>query len=225
MAEIEEIQLELGIHAPFIVENGGAICIPRGYFGPSHAHTIIGDFEIEYLGSAYDDILKSLSEVKERTDFRFKGFSEMSLEEIMSLTELPRSRAEKARSRLCSEPLVWNDSEEALQKFQKRLKKKGMKLLKGGRFYHLMGNTDKGKAVSRLLELFRNEYPNDQFQTIGIGDSPNDIEMLNQVNIPVLVQRPDGSYIEAPIRKAAILADGKGPVGWNKAITEILARN
>lgn len=98
-------------------------------------------------------------------------------------------------------------------------------MLKGGRFYHLMGNTDKGKAVSHLVRLFKNKYPNDQFQTIGIGDSPNDIGLLNEVSIPVLVQRPDGTYIGGPFEGKVVYADGKGPVGWNRAITEILTKN
>jgi mannosyl-3-phosphoglycerate phosphatase len=225
LAEIEEIRRELGTKHPFIVENGGAICIPQGYFNLQKDQPVISNFEIEYLGPAYNDILQSVSEIRERTNFRFKGFNDMSQEEIIMLTELPHAKAAKAKNRLCSEPLVWEDTTENLQEFTEHLQKKGLKLLKGGRFYHLMGNTDKGKAVLHLLDLFKNKYPHSQFQTIGIGDSPNDIEMLKEVNIPVLVQRADGTYIDVPFEKKVIHADGMGPIGWNKAITEILAKN
>lgn len=225
MAEIVEIQQALGMSHPFIVENGGAICMPRGYFEPQKNRTLIGNLEVEFLGPAYEEILQMLAEVRKQVGFRFKGFNDMPLETIVALTGLPPAKAEKAKSRLCSEPLVWEDTSEHLQEFMGILEKKGLKLLKGGRFYHLMGNTDKGKATSHILDLFKIKFPNDQFQTIGIGDSPNDIDMLNEVNIPVLVQRPDGTYIDVPFRKEVIHADGKGPTGWNKAMMEILTKN
>jgi mannosyl-3-phosphoglycerate phosphatase len=88
-----------------------------------------------------------------------------------------------------------------------------------------MGNTDKGKAVLHLLDLFNDKYPQSQFRTIGIGDSPNDIEMLKEVNIPILVRRVDGTYIDVLFEKNVIYADGVGPIGWNQAITEILTKN
>jgi len=224
LAEIEEIQRELGIKHPFIVENGGAICFPRGHFELQGDLTVIGNFEIKSLSPAYDDILQVLAEIREKTNFQFKGFNDMSLQDITTLTELPPAKAEKAKRRLCSEPLVWEDTTENFQEFTEHLRKKGLKLLKGGRFYHLMGNTDKGKAVLHLLDLFKNKYPQSQFETIGIGDSPNDIEMLKEVNIPVLVQRADGTYIDVSFEKKVIYADGTGPIGWNKAIMEILTK-
>jgi mannosyl-3-phosphoglycerate phosphatase len=224
LAEIVEIQLELEINHPFIVENGGAICIPPGYFERPSKRTVIGNYETDLLGPPYPDILKYLSELKQQTGFRFKGFNEMSLEEIMTLTELPGHKAALAKDRLCSEPLVWNDTPQNFEAFTDFLKQRGLKLLKGGRFYHLMGDTDKGKAVSYLTDLFKTEYPRYRVRTIGVGDSPNDAEMLSRVNIPVLVQRPDGTYIDIPATKEIIYADGPGPVGWNKAVMEILTK-
>jgi mannosyl-3-phosphoglycerate phosphatase len=118
--------------------------------------------------------------------------------------------------------LVWEDSQENLTKFENALKKYDCKLLKGGRFYHLMGNTDKGNGVRHLMKLYREKYSENEFVTIGIGDSPNDIDMLSAVNIPILVKRPDNSYIDIPIKNKLVYADGVGPIGWNMAIQEVL---
>lgn len=224
LSEIVEIQRQLEINQPFIVENGGAVCVPPEYFERPTKRKVIRNFEIDFLGPCYQDILEDLSELKQHSGFRFKGFDEMSIEEIMSLTELPRPKAASAKDRLCSEPLVWKDTPQNLEEFTGLLRKRGLKLLKGGRFYHLMGDTDKGKAVSYLTDLYKTKYPHHRFQTVGIGDSPNDVEMLNRVNIPVLVQRPDGTYIDIPAIKKVVYADGPGPVGWNKAVMEILTK-
>ena len=39
----------------------------------------------------------------------------------------------------------------------------------GGRFHHIFGNNDKGKAVTFMRKLFENEYFS--ITTLGIGDS------------------------------------------------------
>ena len=59
--------------------------------------------------------------------------------------------------------------------------------------------------------------------TIGIGDSLNDLPMLQVVDRPVLVQKPGGAYdpdIEIP---GLIRPPGIGPVGWNNAVLDLLS--
>jgi mannosyl-3-phosphoglycerate phosphatase len=224
LAEMAEVQRELGIDHPFIVENGGAICFPPGYFKFEEDIPVVDGFQIRFLGPSYNEILHDLDQIKQSANYDFRGFNDISLEEVGTLTNLTHDKAEKAKTRLCSEPLIWEDSEENLLEFKIMLQKKRLKLLKGGRFYHLMGNTDKGNAVRKLTGLYKTKFPEVQFKTIGIGDSPNDIELLGEVNFPVLVQRPDGSYIDVPAEIEVILANGIGPIGWNSAVTELLSK-
>jgi mannosyl-3-phosphoglycerate phosphatase len=222
LAEIKEIREELSLNHPFIIENGGAICFPPGYFPTKEKVPMVENFQAEFLGPSYNEILQKLENIRVIEDFHFKGFNDITVEEIMSLTALPYDKAQKAKSRLCSEPLIWEDTAEKLEEFENEIKKQNLRLLQGGRFYHLMGKTDKGKASLYLVDLYNKKFPDHKFLTIGIGDSPNDIEMLKAVYIPVLVQRPDGSYIDIPIKNKVIYADGRGPVGWNKAVQTIL---
>ncbi|MBA3071893.1 MAG: hypothetical protein FP829_07035, partial [Nitrospirae bacterium] len=49
-----------------------------------------------------------------------------------------------------------------------------------------------GIAVSILINLYKNKYK--KIETIAIGDSPNDIPMLERVDYPVIVQKHNGSY-------------------------------
>ncbi|NIW78738.1 MAG: HAD-IIB family hydrolase, partial [Calditrichae bacterium] len=176
LAEIKEIQNELKLQHPFIVENGGAICIPQGYFKTEEDFELVESFLIKFLGPSYDDILQTLETIKEDSNFSFKGFNDIAVEEIMSLTDLPFDKAQQAKTRLCSEPVIWQDTLEKLPEFEDALKAHEYKLLKGGRFYHLMGNTDKGNGVRHLMKFYRKKYPKDQFVTIGVGDSPNDVD-------------------------------------------------
>ena len=60
--------------------------------------------------------------------------------------------------------------------------------------------------------------------TIGIGDSLNDRPMLAEVDYPILVRKPDGSYDPDVQLPHLIRADGVGPVGWNRSLTTLLSR-
>jgi mannosyl-3-phosphoglycerate phosphatase len=85
-----------------------------------------------------------------------------------------------------------------------------------------MGDSDKGRAVNIIKKLYQKQFG--KLVTIGLGDSPNDIEMLQNVDYPVVVQKKDGSYNREVINKVkvCIKADGIGPDGWNKAVIELL---
>ncbi|MFO8132881.1 MAG: hypothetical protein R6U10_02960 [Thermoplasmatota archaeon] len=52
--------------------------------------------------------------------------------------------------------------------------------------------------------------------TVGIGDAANDLSMLDAVDRPYLVARPDGSYAS----DAYPWAGGVGPSGWTMAVKE-----
>ena len=99
------------------------------------------------------------------------------------------------------------------------IKKRGLSFTRGGRYFHIMGDNDKGRAVSTLSEIFRRELGD--IATIGVGDSQNDLPMLESVDLAVLVQKPDGSYEPSDLEVKR--AEGVGPVGWNRALMDILS--
>ena len=96
----------------------------------------------------------------------------------------------------------------------------GLSIVSGGRFHHLVGGSDKGLAVRALCDLFvRSRGP---VRTVGLGDSPNDEPMLREVDIPVLVRKPDGGHAGADRLPGLVVAPCAGPEGWREAVFEIL---
>jgi len=221
-AEIKKIQNKLKIKHPIIFENGSAIAYPRFYFHNSEDAITLNGYDAIFLSRPIHFILELLTKIRHTENFKFKGFSEMSVEELVEKTGLSETEAELARQRMCSEPILWQDNEEKFQKFQDILKQQGLKLLKGGRFFHVIGDTDKGKAVRFCLKLYRKKWPHRQLITIGVGDSPNDLDFLAVVDFPVLVQKPDGSYTKTNFEEKIIHAPGIGPRGWNAAILKLI---
>ncbi|MCR4397276.1 MAG: HAD-IIB family hydrolase, partial [Candidatus Saccharicenans sp.] len=100
--------------------------------------------------------------------------------------------------RLSSNPLAPNETKRVLSRLRQEASRYGLRITAGGRFYHLTGDNDKGRAVRLLKKLYRLKFG--RIVTIGLGDSANDWPMLREVNYPVLVARPDGSHSELPPR-------------------------
>jgi mannosyl-3-phosphoglycerate phosphatase len=88
-----------------------------------------------------------------------------------------------------------------------------------------MGGNDKGKAVKILADIFKKNSPETRLTTVGLGDSLNDLPMLEVVDKAFLVKKEAGIYEERIKIEDLIYADGIGPVGWNKAVLGLFNNN
>jgi mannosyl-3-phosphoglycerate phosphatase len=157
---------------------------------------------------------------------RLRGFGDMAAIEIERRTGLTGEALSQAKARESDEPFVpirplGPEEEIRLDRLAADL---GLRVTKGGRFYHLIGPSSKGAAARLLLTAYSGGgIP---VRSLALGDGPNDLELLLAVDRPVVVARPDGTH--APELRAALPAArftrGIGPVGFSEAVTEYLAR-
>ena len=223
-AEIEMWRKKLGNHYPFISENGGAIFYPKKEKYPNayQVRTRNG-YRALKLGTYYPDLLQQFKKLKKVFGEKVRGFSEMDLSEVAALTGLTENQAALAQKREYSEPFVFTGDKDEKQKLQIFVKKCPLNVTQGGRFFHLLGDNDKGKAVSIVIKGYKDVNP--KLQSIAIGDSYNDLPMLQKVDIPVLVQKPKGIFDKKISSLTDLIrAPGVGPEGWNKAILAILTQ-
>ena len=219
-AEQEVYRKELQINDPFIVENGGAIFISQGYFPLDFEyHKAKDGYQVIELGIPYNRIREILAQVRNDTGVNFRGFGDMSAEEVASLTSLDLEAAQQAKAREYDETLNLEETPEEVNEVLNAIKGKGLNYTSGGRYYDVTGPNDKGKATRILIDLFNRK--SGPIKTIGIGDSPNDLPMLSAVDIPILVQKPRGTWEEIDIPHLR-RAEGIGPEGWARAVEEIL---
>jgi len=219
-AEIEKVRLELANTDPFISENGGAVFIPKGYFLHPFSYTKEDpEYFIIELGTPYDEIRAVLNQIKERFPGKIKGFGDLSPQEVSDLCNLSLQQANLAKRREYDEPFILKD-ENAVDEVKEIASYSNLQITRGGRFYHLIGNNDKGKAVRLLRDIYGEK--NKHLKTIALGDSQNDLPMLKMVDYPVLVQKPDGHYDPSVTLDNLILAEGIGPAGWHETILKIL---
>jgi mannosyl-3-phosphoglycerate phosphatase family protein len=247
--EQNKIREDLGLSDPFIVENGGAIVIPKGYF-PDYAlrdikyplretqETKNGAIDVNHeivveLGKPADYIRAKLSDIRKKYSINFRGVADISVEKLSNLALISREQAKRMAQRNYGETILQIQSED-IARFIKYVQEDGMKVIHGGRFFDVTVGTDKGIAVGILKKLFKDKFHNN-VTFFGIGDSTNDIPMLNLMDIPILVQRQDSSWVddgEIKMKNAVdsnrissnklIKVEGIGPNGWENALHKII---
>jgi mannosyl-3-phosphoglycerate phosphatase len=109
----------------------------------------------------------------------------MTLEELVFCTGLPLNLAKLAKNREHDEPFRIIKGNKA--SVFNAIKMEDLKCTQGGRWLHLTGNTDKGKAVAILKNLYCQTFG--KIETFGVGDGPNDLPMLKIVDKPFLIKK------------------------------------
>jgi mannosyl-3-phosphoglycerate phosphatase len=225
-AEIEPLREELDHQDPFIVENGAAVYVPVETFDflPERSRRRSSYHVIE-LGTPYALLRDVLRQIEDAVGTRLRGFGDLSVDEVMATTGLSREDALRAMLREFDEPFLVNGPPKLIEAICRQIVTRGLNWTRGGRFFHLTGNNDKGRAANILLRCYKRQgrerdLPN--LETIGIGDSLNDLPLLLAVDHPVLVQKPDGSYDSDINLPNLIRAPDIGPAGWNRAVRDLL---
>lgn len=232
--EIEHYRGRLGNRDPYISENGGGVFIPRNYFsraapraGPvdtpagSAAPEGAADYDVVRLGASYGELRRAVESLR-RQGYPIRGFGDMTPEEVSRLTGLPLEQSVLARRRDFDEPFIMEKGATVPEGLVVAIEDLGFKYT-AGRLGHLMGSSDKGRAVTLVAHMYDADAGGD-VTTIGIGDAPNDAPMLRAVDLPVAVQQPDGSYGCASDIPGLVRAEGAGPIGWNRAVVEMVGR-
>lgn len=221
-AEIELYRGKLENHHPFTSENGGAVFVPKGYFSfPFPCDRELEEFFVLELGLFYPRLIEVLEWIKRETGIPIRGFSDLTAEEISSLSELRLEEARLAKMREYDEPFIVEGGEREVDRVKEKIRSKGLTYAWGGRFHHLFGKNDKGEAVKILKELYENEFLS--IATVGIGDSINDLPMLLTVDHPVFLKgKEDLSAEIIPLTRNLMMMGETGPRAWNDAILNLL---
>ena len=221
VAELAPIRAALDNDGPFIVENGGAVLIPDGYFSvPIEADRIerYGDMIVIPIGDSYAALVAALARASRETGVRVRGFADMTAAEVAEVTGLSLDRARLARVRDFDEPFEILDPDGA-DALLAAIEREGKRWTAGGRFHHITGANDKAAAVRLLSDLYRRQFGT--MTTVGLGDAPNDLEFLREVDVPIVMA---SAHADEMVRHlpGATVTRVPGPAGWNEAMLVLL---
>lgn len=219
-AEQWDLQQQMGLEQPFIIENGSAVAIPKTYFSQ---HLEPTDWQTE------NHLIYSLAhapfiEMPATSDFEVQGFRDVPDAVLAERTGLNGPALKRARDRWFTETLITPLSPEYAASIEAALKPHGWALSKGGRFYSVQSaQANKGEAMRWLGRQFE-KNTGIMPKIAAIGDSPNDFPMLSAADKAFLVQRNDSSW--APVQLCHLVRVANiGPLGFSDAVRQIIPRS
>lgn len=228
-AELQHWVGQLQLHAPFVTENGSAIYLAANDFSREQMSKTLSvpGFEIqqtdEYFIVVFGVEVNELQQFIDQSLARFNpsvvDLSRCSLEVAIQVTGLCEDEARQAQQREFSVPLLFED-DRIQQQFREQAIDAGYGVLQGGRFLHLLGKVDKGRALQRVKQFYQQLW-NVEINTIALGDSPNDLDMLLAADVAVRVNNPAAKSFEIPHKKL-IVTQQPAPQGWVEGMESAL---
>ena len=217
-AETIAIQNALGLQGEaFIAENGAVIQLNEEWDDrPDYPRVINGD--------SHESIRKVLEELRQSEGYKFTTYDDIDDAMIGELTGLTPKMIALAKLQEASQTLIWRDSDEHLSKFSDELNNLGLCMLEGGHFWHVLDQRGgKGSALTWLIDQYR-QREGRRPTTIGIGDSPNDVTMLDVADYAVIVK----GYSKQPVvvkndnPQRVYHTQAYGPEGWCEGLDYFL---
>lgn len=213
--EIEDLCKQTDFYHPYIAENGGLVATPEGYFSDFQTTKV---YKKHIIGKKRSDISLVLQNLAD--SYHFKSFKDMSTQELIDHTGLDKQQAIYANQRDTTEPLLWLDEKSKLTNISAELEKYDLRLVSGGRFHHVMGKHDKATTMSTVIENFEKNW-NTNITTIALGDSPNDVEMLQTANYGIVIPNPSAPKMCVDKHANLRHAEHPGAQGWNDSLSAL----
>jgi mannosyl-3-phosphoglycerate phosphatase len=212
---------------PFISENGGALFVPQNYFvQPLAAASERDGHSLILTGVNYSTLRTALIEIAKQIALPLVGFGDLTVEQIAAHTGLSIAQARLAKKRDADEPFFidCDFDEDQVKRLQAEAWRQGLRVTRGGRFFHLTGSSDKGTAAHQLIRLYQAAWQQ-PMRTVGLGDSLNDLPLLQAVEVPILVRKKNGEVDENVLMQIkAQITSQPGPSGWNEAILGLMQK-
>ncbi len=226
-AELQQLRLDLNNQHPFICENGAGVYIPRGYFSPQlEGLSSEGEFWVKAFVEPRSHWRELLAQLPANLTSQFTTFTDLGIEGIMRTTGLPEAQAKQSADRHFGEPVQWHGREDLVEPFCQAVADLGGNTLVGGRFIHVSGATDKGRALRWLVSCYQAQLRS-PITTIALGDGGNDVAMLATADYPIIVRSPSNPPPELPASATnidrLIITQQTAPHGWVEGVSQVLS--
>ena len=211
-SEVRYFRNENGLIDPFIVENGAAI---HGCYENNSS-----EWEI-ILGKSYKQLKLILMSISKEVNWNLIPLNDLNKNQIFELTGLSDQGIIRALDRQWSVPFL-NPPDTIFEKIKRICISYNVHVFKGNRMSHLLSSeSNKGQAVEKLKDFLHNK----DVKVIALGDSQNDLPLLEYADISIVVPGKDGpnKYLKDGIDQGRfLLADLPHAAGWSNSINTII---
>ncbi|MFT5282954.1 MAG: mannosyl-3-phosphoglycerate phosphatase [Kangiellaceae bacterium] len=223
LAEVSFLQKKMDLSTPLIVENGAAIYIPKQFLPRKPRGAVWKDgYWIKSFAQKRQYWQGIVKKIQAEHVGQLETFGNMGIERISEVTGLDAKSALLASQRQFGEPILWLGSNEQRSRFIEKAIKLGAFPLLGGRFMHICGDSNKGKALLWLLKEYKRQHPTQEVSSVAIGDSKNDIDMLEVADTAIRIASPVHSPPELERTHKVYTSVATGPQGWCEVMDQLI---
>ena len=215
--EVISLYKENNIKLPFSSENGAAFYIPRCNKEEELKFKKI----LNRKSVQVKEIEKCLNNLNIKYPDSFLKIKDLNIEDQMKITSLNKEQLLNFYKRDFSVSLLWNSSTRLLNDFNKNIESYNLKITFGGKMFNISGNHNKLDALKYFEKFYENNFDKRNSTTISIGDSQNDIEILNYTDYSGIVRRKDKKKIKLLKSKKVYKSKNIAPKGWIEVLNLI----
>ncbi len=211
-SEVRYFRDENGLTDPFIVENGAAV------YGCDENNS--SEWEL-ILGKSYKELKVILMNISKKVEWKLTPLNDLNKNQIFELTGLSDEGIIRALDRHWSVPFL-NPPDNIFEKIKHICNYYNVHVFKGNRMSHLLSSeSHKGQAVNKLKEFLQNK----DVKVIALGDSQNDIPLLEYADISIVIPGINGAnkYLQNGIDNGSfILANAPHAEGWSNSVQDVI---
>ena len=211
-SEVRYFRKQNELFDPFIVENGAAV------YGFNQNN--LSEWEL-ILGKSYKELRIILLNISKIVDYNLTPLNDLNKNQIFELTGLSDQGIKMALDRQWSVPFL-NPPEEIFDKVKLICESYNVHVFKGNRMSHLLSSeSNKGAAVDKLKIYLQNK----DVKIIALGDSQNDLPLLEYADISIVVPGKNGpnKYLQNGINNGYFrLANAPHAEGWSNSVEEVI---
>ena len=215
---LKELKL---LNMPFSTENGAVIYFPKIRFNKIKNSSSFGRYWSVRIAKLSSKNWYQFLKLKQKK-YNFFIAQDLSPKILKKYTNL--NNTNMMLDREASQIILWEDNLTKLKLFKKDLKsEKDGVLIKGSRFMQISSICNKRiakKLISHAYDIqFRDKY---SINTIALGDSKNDIDMLNSCKYSCLIKNSTGTHVKLRSNKKNVFKSSKlAPDGWGEVLYKL----
>ena len=203
--EIIEFNNEANFQFPFISENG-SIIHNLNFLNHEFPDKIMLAKNIHEIQKIFD------KNIRQDLKSKCKVISSLTMSEQTQIFGLPENKLKQVYKRSCTITIIFEGNNEEKLSLKNILLKNCLDLKDGGRVINLGDRINKADAMKKITQMLETKFKCKP-KTIAVGDNHNDLEMLQNSDIPCLVK--NDKFLKKNLQiKNLIISKQAAPEGW-----------